>query len=293
MNGPVQMETVPAIQSEEASDCQIDGAERRVVTLIGSKKYEIVSDDDYVKHVGKTFEADMIRLFDALTQNNHYVFDIGANIGCTALFFGEKSKQVYCFEPSPTTFKFLEKNVNNAGLKNATCVNVGLGKSEVESELTFAPNNRSGGFVSNQIQASAGHVVEKISIVKGDDFIRLNQIPQIDFIKIDVEGFEKDVIEGMRTSIEKFRPVVALELNHWCLNVFQRVSVPDFLDFLRGVFPILYAVDKEDVRDLHNPNEAYFVMYSHIILGFKYPTIVGAFDREQLSGFSKEYKLPH
>lgn len=281
----------PCQTGEKSTAPQISG--KKAAVLIGKKRYEIVSDDDYLKHVGDTFEPGMTRLFDVLTKEDHCVLDIGANIGCTAIFFGEKAKQVYCFEPSPSTFTFLEANVSNAGHNNVTCVNVGLGKLELESELTFAPNNRSGGFVSNQIQASAGHVVEKIKIIRGDDFIRANDIPKIDFIKIDVEGFEMDVIEGMRSSIEKFQPVVALELNHWCLNVFQRIAVPDFLDFLRNIFPILYAIDGEDVRDLHNPNEAYVVMYSHIILGFKYPTLVGAFSPAQLSDFSKVYKLPH
>jgi FkbM family methyltransferase len=285
-NLPIQANTA-ADEAEASFDSQ-----RKIITLIGSKRYEIISDDDYLKGVGPRFEPDMVRLFDSLTKEDHCVFDIGANIGCTAVFFGEKAAQVHCFEPSPTTFGFLAKNVGNAGLENVICVNVGLGKAETESELTFAPNNRSGGFVSNQIQASAGHVVEKIRIVRGDDYVRLHRISRLDFIKIDVEGFEKDVIEGMLESVEKFRPVVALELNHWCLNVFQRISVPDFLDFLRGIFPILYAVDGDDVRDLHNPNEAYFVMYSHIILGFKYPTIVGAFNRDQLGDFSRIYKIP-
>jgi hypothetical protein len=71
-------------------------------------------------------------------------------------------------------------------------------------------------------------------------------------------------------------------LNHWCLNAFQRTSVPDFFDFLRGVFPFLYAVDGTDVRNLHDPDDSYNVMYQHIAHNFRYPNLVGAFDRSRV-----------
>jgi len=173
--------------------------------------------------------------------------------------------------------------------------------------LTFAPNNRSGGFVSNLTSASEGHQVERITIARGDDFIRERQIAKVDFIKIDVEGFEQSVIEGLAATIARDQPIVALELNHWCLNAFQRTSVPDFFDFLRGVFPYLYAVDmrytsnlrdrlhrelmpsfydKKDARNLHDQDAAYHVMYRHILHGSSYPTLVGAFNPTQLTALS-------
>jgi hypothetical protein len=103
-----------------------------------------------------------------------------------------------------------------------------------------------------------------------------------------VEGFERNVIEGLQETLTFHRPVVVLELNHWCLNVLQRTSVPDFLDFLRSVFPYLYAIEKDDVRDLHNHNDAYHVMYHHVVGGFKYPNIVAAYSVDRLSSLLRE-----
>jgi hypothetical protein len=160
--------------------------------------------------------------------------------------------------------------------------NVGLGKSGGCFELTFSRDNRSGGFVSNLTSAAAGHQVEQIRIVAGDAYLREAGIDQVDFIKIDVEGFERNVIEGLAQTLERCRPVVVLELNHWCLNAFQRTSVPDFFDFLRGVFPFLYAIDGTDARNLHDTDDAYHVMYQHIVNNFRYPNLVGAFDRPRL-----------
>jgi hypothetical protein len=129
---------------------------------------------------------------------------------------------------------------------------------------------------------------------------------------IDVEGFEQSVIEGLTSTILHDEPIVALELNHWCLNAFQRTSVPDFFDYLRSVFPYLYAVDmryagslrdriqrellpfrydKKDARNLHDQDAAYHVMYRHILHGSSYPTLVGAFKSTQLNALSSKFGI--
>ncbi|MDO8693476.1 MAG: FkbM family methyltransferase [Sheuella sp.] len=281
--------------------------ERIVHTKIGGKKYEIASDDNYLEHIKGEFEPEMVVLFKSLIRSNDVVLDVGANIGCTSILFGNLAEKVYCFEPSPTTFGYLEKNVKNARLDRVTPVNVGLGKESGMFELTFSQSDRSGGFVSNLTSASQGHQVEQIKIIKGDDFMNESKVPKIDFIKIDVEGFEKSVIEGLSATIARDQPIVVLELNHWCLNALQRTSVPDFFDFLRSVFPHLYAVDMsyvrnfkdrvrrklipslydvKDAKNLHDLNASYHVMNRHILNGFSYPILVGAFDKAQLETFS-------
>jgi FkbM family methyltransferase len=256
--------------------------ERSTRSRIGSRQYLITSDDNYLDHIAGKFEPGMVRLFASLLRDGDCVLDVGANIGCTTLLFSQHARQVFSFEPSPTTFHFLQKNLNRAGAANVVAANVGLGKCEGNFELTFSPDNRSGGFVSNLTSASHGHQVEQIRIVGGDAYLREAGIDQVDFIKIDVEGFERNVIEGLAQTIERCKPVVVLELNHWCLNVFQRTSVPDFFDFLRGVFPYLYAIDRSDARNLHDADVAYDVMYQHIVNHFRYPNLVGAFDHARL-----------
>jgi FkbM family methyltransferase len=248
----------------------------------------------------------MVVLFKSLIQPRDTILDIGGNIGCTSILFGHLGKKVYSFEPSPSTYRYLERNVKSANLDNVVPLNVGLSKESGTFDLTFAPNDRSGGFVSNMIRASEGYAVEKITIKQGDSFVEDHNLPKIDFIKIDVEGFEKSVIEGLSATIGRDRPIVALELNHWCLNAFQRISVSDFFDFLRTIFLHLYAVDMryvnnlidkvrrkflpslhnlKDVKNLHDLNASYHVMHRHILHGFSYPTIVGAFDENQLEKF--------
>src|SRR5262245_41511690 len=232
---------------------------REALVDIGGTKFVIASDDTYLDYIQGGFEPDMVALFRSLVSEKDIVFDVGANIGCTALLFGGLSSKVYAFEPSRTTFAFLERNISRSGLKNVSAQNVGLGAESGSVPLTFYPTNRSGGFVSNHTRATAGHTVEKVEIRPLDEmFARLN-VPRVDFIKIDVEGFEGHVIRGAARTLRACQPTVVLELNHWCLNAFQRTSIPDFFDLLRAQFPLLYAVDGSSRKNLHDPNESYEV----------------------------------
>lgn len=255
---------------------------------IGDKQYIISSDDDYLKNMGNSFEPEMVKLFSLLADGSRVILDIGANIGCTALLFAGMAETVYAFEPSKTTFSLLENNIAQSGWKNIVALNMGLGSEPTETTLTFAPSNRSGGFVSNQTQASVGHTIENIVIRQLDEVATTQQWGQVDFIKMDVEGFEGHVLQGGRCTLESNQPTVVLELNHWCLNAFQRTSVPDFFDLLRSIFPILLAVDSGHYMDLHNESNSYTVMYRHILHN-RFPNIVACFNEGQLHGLRSMY----
>ena len=262
---------------------------REAMVDIGGKKYPILSDDAYLDYIRNGFEPEMVKLFRLVAKDSEVILDIGGNIGCTAILFGGLSKKVYAFEPSKTTFAFLEKNVSRSGLTNVALQNIGLGAESGEYTLSFSPKNRSGGFVSNLTQASVGHVNEKIVIRTLDEVVASLNPSRIDFIKIDVEGFEGHVIRGGANTLTSFKPVVVMELNHWCLNAFQRTSIPDFFDLLRSKFPILLAVDGSNYLDLHNENDSYIVMYHHI-LHLRYPNVLAAFDESRLGEFRKLYQ---
>ena len=102
-------------------------------------------------------------------------------------------------------------------------------------------------------------------------------------------GGEISVTPGAAATLARHRPVIVLELNHWCLNAFQRTSLPDFFDQLRATFPILYAVDGNQYLNLHSPDESYEVMYHHI-MSMRFQNILCAFDDEQVARFRSRYR---
>lgn len=289
-NGPIS-ESEPGVieMGEDTLDNEFQGLPESAFKrdpIIGLEKHTIFSDDIYLQNMGEYFEPEMCRVFASLIEREDSVLDIGANIGCTAILFGQLASKVSAFEPSPSTFQFLEKNVGQSHLANIELFNIGLGETEAEMKLTRSPRNRSGGYVSNKTHAGGNHIDEKIIIKPGDHVI---QEQRVDFIKIDVEGFEKSVISGLSNTIKSNRPTVILELNHLCLNLFQRTSVPEFLEFLRDVFPILLAFDEDHYCDLHDLSTNYHVMYQHLVHS-KYQNLVGAFDEPKLEKFFRSYR---
>lgn len=262
---------------------------RQLKIQIGDKAYLISSDDSYLDYIKSGFEPEMVALFKVLASGSRVIVDIGANIGCTSILFSQLSDVVYSYEPSPSTFALLKKNILASTITNVVSMNYGLGADSRQSTLSFSPSNRSGGFVSDQITAGAGCVTETIEIRQLDNEVKSLTLPTIDLIKIDVEGFEQQVLSGAKEVLATYRPIVVLELNHWCLNAFQRTSIPDFFDYLRSIFPVLLAVDGSNYLNLHDSNDSYIVMYHHI-LHMKFPNIVAAFDECKLETFMNAYQ---
>lgn len=245
---------------------------------IGDTVYAVSSDDNYLAAMGNNFEPHMVQLFRALIGPNDVVADIGANIGLTALLFSTLAKKTYAFEPSPTTYRILSENLARNKIANVEVFNLGLGHKEETLTITFAKNNRSGGYVSDKIRPETGHVTEDIRIDTLDHFFTGKE-PAPTFLKIDVEGFELNVIKGGGGFLQSARPTVVMEMNHFCLDVLQRITIPDFLDFMCSVFPYLYAVDTDNatIVDLHMPDQAYMVMHEHVVKQ-RFPNLVGGFD---------------
>jgi len=245
---------------------------------IGDAVYQVSSDDQYLAAVGAEFEPYMVQLFSALVTPDDVVADIGANIGLTALLFSKMAHKTYAFEPSPSTYRILLENLARNRIDNVYAFNLGLGHKQEKLTITFASGNRSGGYVSDKIRPEAGHVTEEIQIETIDRFFAVEGICP-SFIKIDVEGFEMNVVRGATSFLADYRPTVVMEMNHFCLDVLQRITIPDFLDFMRSVFPYLYAVDADNrtVVDLHNADEAYGVMHENVVRQ-RFPNIVGGFD---------------
>jgi FkbM family methyltransferase len=150
------------------------------------------------------------------------VIDCGANHGFSTVLFskwaGEKGK-VYAFEPLPHNVGILKKNLQLNGVENAVLHDVAVGDTNACITLSDHPNAA----ITDQ---QSGHTITT-AIRRLDDEITVSPI---DFIKIDVEGYELKVLEGA-SRLLKTRPRLAVEL-HVCMY-----EQP--LDALRQIFDLL------------------------------------------------------
>jgi FkbM family methyltransferase len=145
-------------------------------------------------------------------QKAKVVFDVGANIGGTTLLFAHKNPHahIFSFEPHPVTYQKLQTNTRLNAFNKIHLVNKGLGTVKEIKKLYEVIDNNAG--MNRIMPGENSYPFTLVEIITLDDFCREFNISFIDFIKIDVEGFEYFVLLGGKNIIQQSHPVVYLEL---------------------------------------------------------------------------------
>ena len=152
-------------------------------------------------HTEPTFRKDEGDGQDTLRQMAYrYVtkwrgcIDAGANVGMWTRFLMQDFEKVHCFEPNPVFIECWKKNIPSD--RNAELHEVGLG--QVETTASF------GRPLAQMLQRQPGD----IKIVTLDSF----ELTNIDFIKIDVDGYEDLLLQGAMETLSNNKPVVNIEM---------------------------------------------------------------------------------
>lgn len=170
---------------------------------------------DFLTFFFGSYERGILKfLKEKVLRPQDIVFDVGANIGHHSLFFSQFSRRVYSFEPYEKVRNIFLERVSENGISNIVVVPLGLSDKEQQLEY-FEPNDDNSGigsFVSDHFSKNqkTGLI---LSLVSGDKYFLGNGLPCVDFIKIDVEGFEYFVLKGLQNVIHEHRPVILLEYN--------------------------------------------------------------------------------
>lgn len=141
--------------------------------------------------------------------NADICLDVGANIGNHAVVMAQHCRQLHAFEPVPFIFDVLKQNLKHNS-SNAIAHNVALSELGGVSRISVDGGGNLG--KSTMLSAAAGAELIDITAERGDDCIA-EISGSIDFIKIDVEGFEPRVIQGLQQTIQKHQPILLLEWN--------------------------------------------------------------------------------
>ena len=179
--------------------------------------------DEYIglslREYGEFSEIEL-SLMSKFIMKDDVVFDIGSNIGAFTVPFAKKVGelgQVYAFEPQKVIYELLQDNVNKNKLKNVKIFNVGMGKKKEELELNEIDYSKVGNFggVSFKYDSSSftKNIKNKKYKVKITNLNEFMEIEKCNFMKIDVELMELDILTGGKNFLKKFRPILWIE-NH-------------------------------------------------------------------------------
>ena len=164
------------------------------------------------------YEADVTQLFREAVREGMSVLDAGANVGYYTLIASRRvgpHGRVYAFEPDPLNFSYLTRNIAANSCANVRAFPDALG-SACASRVFIPDPGGAEGYIAQDSTAKTGVAVRVTTI---DEVLGKIGGPKIDLMKVDVEGSELDVLNGMHdTSRSNDRLELIIELNVHALD---------------------------------------------------------------------------
>lgn len=156
------------------------------------------------------------RLLAALPLSGKVVYDIGAHAGAYSLFFSRRvgpAGSVVAFEPSPKTFALLCRNIESNGVANVRLLECALGRESTRRALYVLPGMPSTASLAPEARTPFRRRSAVVAIEPLDALAPRLDLPKPDFIKIDVEGMEAEVLAGATDTLRRWRPDVLVEIH--------------------------------------------------------------------------------
>jgi FkbM family methyltransferase len=148
---------------------------------------------------------------------NSVFWDIGANVGLYSVIFAKANPtwKIYSFEPNIGVHKTFYKNISFNNCKNIQLLPLAL--SDSKEKLNLRVNRNRPGTSTLNSKTRKFNNSEKVEGISGDELFLSRKILAPDFIKIDVEGHELKVLNGLKVIISNYVPIISIELavNVW------------------------------------------------------------------------------
>lgn len=152
---------------------------------------------------------------DITIHEKYTVLDIGAWIGDFSAYCATKGATVYAFEPSKSARKYLEDTIRLNEDKPGEIVIVPIALGNENADVDFAETNEhtATSVPAMSIFEDSSAESYTVRIVKLDDWVRENDV-KVDFIKADIEGFEREMLKGATETLKTQQPILSLCTYH-------------------------------------------------------------------------------
>lgn len=187
------------------------------------------------------WDRHVVELVCPYVDPDSLVLDVGASIGVWTVPLGRTASSrgalVWCFEPNPENVRWLTANIERNGLRDVVEVKaVGLGARAGTAHLFLREHGGGNGALSDR----AGEDRLPVSVARLDD---LDLPRRVSFMKLDVEGFEVEVLRGAQDTIGRDRPVIFGEFSAEWLEI-RGEDLSSYLELLVGLDYSVFAVDE-------------------------------------------------
>jgi FkbM family methyltransferase len=165
-----------------------------------------IPENEYLQFVILTHNRSREKYFKKIIKKGDIVLDLGANIGYFTCLFAQlvgETGKVYAFEPEPTNFQLLKKNVEKNNYKNVILEEKAVSNKTHKTRLFLTDN---GSMDHRLYQTDQKRNSVEVDVVKLDDYFKDKDI-SFDFIKSDLQGSDIAAIEGMKEIFKQSKNV--------------------------------------------------------------------------------------
>jgi FkbM family methyltransferase len=168
-------------------------------------------DEHFREHLSKkneeykgfpAYQLEKLEAATSLVQNKRVAFDVGAHVGLWSRILADKFQQVVAFEPVREFCQCFMKNCHD--FNNIELVWKALGDRQGKVNISLEEENSGRTHISDDGSA-------QVLMTTIDDYLTGSPVSSLDLLKIDVEGFEYQVLLGGEQSIKLFQPTVVIE----------------------------------------------------------------------------------
>jgi len=225
-----------------------------MITVNGCKMKMIPNDPGISTELSifKSHEPINTQIISRILKKGMTCLDIGGNIGYYVLLerqlVGDKGR-IIAFEPSPRNYNYLKKNIQLQNVTNISAYNFACG--DIDGNATFFINKKSNGckVISEGVappDPSLGTLSE-VPVRILDPFIEELKLGRVDFVRMDSEGYELHILKGLKKTLEKFKPIISIELHK------RQLGIEGTKEFFKLMKELDYEVVSYIPRELDIP----------------------------------------
>ena len=222
------------------------GGEAIVRGLIAVRRFEVPAERLLplykIELLVGAYERDTVRVCEKLIGPGAVVVDVGAHVGYFTNVFSRlagAAGRVFAFEPHPANFQILLRNLRRRRIANVTAVQMAVSSGSGQATLYATPLSM--GHSLLDVKAYVERV--PVATVSLDGFFSAHGIERVDLVKIDAEGGEADVLEGMRrragrpeplSVILEFKPSILVRQGRRPVELLERLFALGFAVYAIG-----------------------------------------------------------
>ena len=185
------------------------------------------------------------------------IFDVGANVGIMSLQFAKSIPQgnVYAFEPTHYAYKRLKKNISLNTASNIITIQSFVSRQsmrdhQIKAYSSWKVDGKKTGN-THPVHGGTAMPADDVPAISLDDFCVNEKNSRLDFIKIDTDGHEIDVLMGAKECIGKFRPQIIFEVGLYIMKE-RGISFSDYWKFFNSLkYELFNSANKKGI-DMSN-----------------------------------------